>query len=291
MTGLLVRLSAAVHLAHEADGWVAYGAPGSPRLPLTSEEVLLCLRAAGVSPVEAEPGIDELVRSRVLVPADSPTTDLELRAAWNAKGWCAALDFMIDVCADRDAAVEPPRRRGVDPGPRPRPITDVDPTSPATAPWTRAALRDLLLAADLEAGSAIEVLIGATAIADLPRGWYTADLAHLRGTAAAQDATDSLVAAILDRLAPVAHGRAGFEVQALVLVVGEGRGVIRTGSRDYARMLVRGGSVLSSLEAAASDARVPFRANYAVAGDLGDVLGAGAETVVPIGAIALGARR
>lgn len=291
MRGSLVRLSAAVHLAHEGDCWVAYGAAGSPRLPLTSEEVLVWLRAAGGSPVEAEPGIDELVRSSVLVPVDGPTTDLELRAAWNAKGWCTALDFMIDVCADRDAAMEPPRRRGVDPGPRPPPITDVDATSPATAPLTRAVLRDLFLAADLEAGSAIEVFVAATAIEDLPRGWYTADLAYLRGAAAAQDAPGPLDAATLDRLAPVAHGRAAFEVQALVLVVGEGSGVLRTGSRDYARMLVRGGSILSSLEAAASDARVAFRANYAVAGDLAAVVGVGAETVVPIGAIALGARR
>ncbi|MBM0236167.1 hypothetical protein JNW88_01765 [Micromonospora sp. ATA32] len=167
----------------------------------------------------------------------------------------------------------------------PRGIEEHYPPAPTAPPLSRYSLLTVLDTARLgEAPWPIETAVAVISVDDMIPGWYRWDGRPWPNAEPLPDAT------AFERIAPVAFGRAGYDVQALVIIAAIDPRLAALRSRAYARLLVTGGAVLSRLEGAASDAGLSSRGNYAVDRSIGARLGVAADSVLPVGAVALGSR-
>lgn len=270
-----VSLSSRVHLVPDGDeGWRAFGTGLARGVHLTVPEVAACLQpqdqahALGVSRWAA------LRAAGLIGPPDESA--LARRRRWTDAGWGPAIDLMEAMHAEETHAgpgVGPPL--DIAGGP----IVETLERNPRTRPLDQMTLLDVIpdhLA--LEAAQLLSVM-AVLDVDGLEPGWY------VDGQPAAGRGP---VEADLRRIAPVAYGRAGFDVACLVVLFARCNAATSTAAQ-YVQAHIVGGLHLALMEGRASDRTLPFRCNYAVStSSLTESMVLPAD-LVAVGAIGFGA--
>ena len=261
------RLPPAVQLVYEDGNWAIYDGADNARSVVGPAGLPECLSAAGgVTSSDEDPA-----------PYD--------RASWASRGWSAAYDFAVSLHRSADPIALARPVGGTGPPGAARGIVEHYPPAPSAPPLRRDKLLSYLRQVQPhDAAPPVELAVAAIAVDGMAPGWYRWDGSEWPGAAL------GLAAADLDRISPVAFGRAGYFVEALVILAAVQPDLEMLGARAYARLLVTGGSVLSRLEGIACDAGLSCRGNYAVDASVGDSLGIAAGHLLLIGAVALGGR-
>lgn len=286
------HLSESVQFVCEQGGWTAYDGTADPPRQLTAFELIACLRATLDGPTTinrasaGEPVVTpaHLVESGLLVAPGARSAPYD-RAAWAARGWNVAFDLAVSAYNSIER-VKSPRlvRSAALPG-NSGEIQESYPAFPTSPPLSRAMLVKLISGAWIaDPHDCFDVAIAALSVKGMDPGWYRQDGSPWPGAARMPETAE------LERLAPVTYGRAGYVVKALLFVLAVDSRIEQLTPTAYVRVLVRGGFLVSRIEGAASDEGLSCRANYAVAGDVGDWLGLAASGLLPIGAVALGSR-
>ncbi len=285
-----LRLASTVHLAHQDGAWHAFGAIVGGRTQLAAAELEACLWLLRHESVDPEPMHDRLIGLGILVPDGHGTEGRSRRTAWSGRGWSAAFDFVVDLYA-RDVAARPPAWRDNAPsGGVVQPITDPFPGTPSAPALSSGRLHELLAAPRVGASErGLVIVVAALAVRGLAPRWYGADLRVWPDVDPEQVAA-MISSAGLRELVPVAFGRSGFPVEALMVVATHEDRLVSGGPATTARTYVDAGRAMSALEAAASDAGIAFRANYAVSPGLAHALSSSSRELVALGAVALGSR-
>lgn len=281
---VILDLSQEAQLVHERNAWAVYCGGDRPLVHLDAGQLDECLNY----PERSSQVGQQLIDAGVLVPTGGEPARFE-RATWASRGWNAAFDLAVAFHgSDVDAVVSagPPARirRDASVG-TVRGIREHYPAAPTASPLARESLRRCFESADLPpwSGSA-DIAVAAISVDDVVPGWYRPDGTPWPGAGPLPSEGE------LERMVPVAFGRAGFAVQAVVIVMIVDEDLMSVRARDYTRLLTKGGAVLSHIEGAASDAGISSRGNYAVDQSLGDRLGIATDHLIMIGAVALGAR-
>jgi len=269
-------LAAPVHLVPDGrTGWRAYGAGPSAGIPLSAAEVAACLDPDGPAWEFLDPALRRrLIATGLLAPGDAEAQDR--RDRWTAVGWGPALDFLAAMRTEA-ASYHYRLPRATDLAGEP--IVEATEAGPRRSTLGREVYETVALPGPLRDDPNLRAVTAVLAVDQVQPGWY------VDGWQARREHPDEDA---LSRIAPVAFGRAGFPVAALLLLFVRCDPAASTASR-YAEAHVVGGIHLALVEARASEHGLPFRCNYAVSTrSLAKTLDLGAG-YLSLGAVALGA--
>lgn len=270
-----VALSPRVRLVPDGPhGWRAFG--GGPqegvRLSATDARDCLLVDLAGDDWIES-PRAERLINAGILAPPDAAAQ--EQRNRWSSVGWGAAFDFVVAMGA---AAPLAPAERFLPGALAGEPIVDSFARVGPARPLDRAVLMEIVLVEQTPGGTKALPHVLVLQVDGMKSGWY------VNGEHASdQSPSDEL----LRRIAPVAFGRAGFQVGALVLLFID-CDVAAATAAQYAEAHVAGGVHLGLIEARASERGIPFRCNYAVSTASLAEVHTPPSGHVAVGAVALG---